>query len=83
MYRSSKQINLVVTEEAVSTIVKKGYDPFFGARPIKRLIQNEILNKLAKDLIEGVIDKSHNLVLDSFDNTFVFRKPIHEHEELV
>lgn len=80
---SSKQINLIVSEEAINTIVQKGFDPFFGARPIKRLIQNEILNKLAKSLIEGKIDKSHNLVLDSFDNTFVFRKPIHEHEEVV
>ena len=79
---NSKKINLVVSEEALEAIANQGFDPFFGARPIKRLIQKNILDELAKSLIEGKIDNETNIVLDTFDGKFVFRKPIHEHEEI-
>ena len=79
---NSKKINLVVSDEAIEAIANQGFDPFFGARPIKRLIQKNILDELAKSLIEGKIDNETNIVLDTFDGKFVFRKPIHEHEEI-
>ena len=79
---NSKKINLVVSEEALEAIANQGFDPFFGARPIKRLIQKNILDELAKSLIEGKIDSETNIVLDTFNRKFVFRKPIHEHEEI-
>ncbi len=79
---NSKKINLVVSDEAIEAIANQGFDPFFGARPIKRLIQKNILDELAKSLIEGKIDNETNIVLDIFDGKFVFRKPIHEHEEI-
>ena len=48
-------------------------DPQFGARPLKRLIQKEIVNQLSKRILAGDIDKSHPVLVDVFDNTVVFR----------
>ena len=53
---------------------KKGYEPQFGARPIKRLMQKEILNGLSKELLEGKIKEGDNILIDSFDENIVFRK---------
>ena len=77
-----KDIELFVTDEALQSLVEQGFDPFFGARPIKRLIQKNVLNELSKQLIGGKIDTTNNLVLDAFDGKMVFRKPIYEKEEL-
>ena len=77
-----KDIELFVTDEALQSLVEQGFDPFFGARPIKRLIQKNVLNELSKQLICGSIDTTNNLVLDAFDGKMVFRKPIYEKEEL-
>lgn len=77
-----KEIELFVTDEALQSLVEQGFDPFFGARPIKRLIQKNVLNELSKQLIGGNIDTTNNLVLDAFDGKMVFRKPIYEKEEL-
>ncbi|MGB1728674.1 MAG: ATP-dependent chaperone ClpB [Crocinitomicaceae bacterium] len=77
-----KDIELFVTDEALQSLVEQGFDPFFGARPIKRLIQKNVLNELSKQLIGGNIDTANNLVLDAFDGKMVFRKPIYEKEEL-
>ena len=77
-----KDIELFVTDEALQSLVEQGFDPFFGARPIKRLIQKNVLNELSKQLIGGNIDATNNLVLDAFDGKMVFRKPIYEKEEL-
>jgi len=77
-----KDIELFATDEALQSLVEQGFDPFFGARPIKRLIQKNVLNELSKQLIGGNIDTTNNLVLDAFDGKMVFRKPIYEKEEL-
>ncbi len=74
-------INLVISEEAFNWISNTGYDPFFGARPVKRVIQKSVLNELSKALLGGTIDKSLNVVMDLFDDKIVFRKPINELEE--
>lgn len=76
-------INLVISNEAFDWIANTGYDPFFGARPVKRVIQRSVLNELSKALLGGTIDKSHNVVMDIFDGKIVFRKPINETEEVV
>jgi ATP-dependent Clp protease ATP-binding subunit ClpB len=76
-----KDIRLVVTEDAFEHITQEGYDPFFGARPVKRVIQREVLNELSKALLSGKIDRSQNVVMDIFDTKIVFRKPILEAEE--
>ncbi len=68
-----QHIALEATEEAVSYLAEKGYDPQYGARPIKRLIQKEVLNKLSKELLSGSIKADSAVLLDSFDNELVFR----------
>ena len=72
-----KEIKLVVTEHAFDHIAEVGYDPQFGARPVKRVIQKQVLNELSKALLSGTIDISDNVVMDVFDHKIVFRKPIH------
>lgn len=75
-------ISLVISPEAFDWIADTGYDPFFGARPVKRVIQRSVLNELSKALLGGTIDKTHNVVMDIFDGKIVFRKPINELEEV-
>jgi len=73
---------LYVTKDAFDYIAEIGYDPFFGARPIKRVIQKQVLNELSKALLSGAIDRTKNIVMDVFDGKMVFRKPITETEEV-
>ena len=75
-------IHLVVSPDAFEHILKLGYDPFFGARPVKRVIQKQVLNELSKAMLAQKVDKTQNVVMDMFDGKIVFRKPIHAHEEL-
>jgi ATP-dependent Clp protease ATP-binding subunit ClpB len=71
-------IHLVVTPDALSYIADKGYDPQYGARPVKRTIQKEVMNELSKYILSGKVDKSEAVVLDVFDGQIVFRKKIDE-----
>jgi ATP-dependent Clp protease ATP-binding subunit ClpB len=75
-------LTLYVTKDAFDHIAEIGYDPFFGARPIKRVIQKQVLNELSKALLSGTIDRAKNIVMDVFDGKIVFRKPITEAEEV-
>jgi len=70
------EIVLKVSPEALDWLSNKGYDPQFGARPIKRLLQKDVLNLLSKQLLAGSIDKIHPIVLDVFEGEMVFRKEI-------
>jgi ATP-dependent Clp protease ATP-binding subunit ClpB len=70
------EIELVVSPEAFNWIATVGYDPFFGARPVKRVIQKNVLNELSKAMLSGTIDKTQAVVMDVFDGKIVFRKPI-------
>ena len=69
-------IHLVVTPDALSYLAEKGYDPQYGARPVKRTIQKEVMNELSKYILGGKVDKSEAVVLDVFDGQIVFRKKI-------
>jgi ATP-dependent Clp protease ATP-binding subunit ClpB len=69
-------IHLVVTPDALSYLADKGYDPQYGARPVKRTIQKEVMNELSKYILSGKVDKSEAVVLDVFDGQIVFRKKI-------
>ena len=71
---ANKNIKLNISDYAVEYLSKKGYEPQFGARPIKRLIQKEILNGLSKELLEGKIKEGDIILIDSFDENIVFRK---------
>ncbi len=70
---SKQHITMDATEEAIDYLAKKGYEPQFGARPVKRLIQKEVLNKLSKELLAGNIRSESIVLLDSFDDQLVFR----------
>ena len=61
------------TEEAIGYLAKKGYQPEYGARPVKRLIQKEVLNALSKALLAGTISKDSIILLDVFEDQIVFR----------
>ena len=61
------------TDEAVDYLAQKGFDPQFGARPVKRIIQKEVLNRLSKEILSGNIHKDSTILLDAFDGKLVFR----------
>ena len=66
------EINLEISDKAIGFITKSGYDPEFGARPIKRAIQRYLLNDLSKQLLAGCIDKSRPIKVDATDEMLVF-----------
>ena len=66
-------IELIFNDYALEYLAEQGYDPQFGARPLKRLIQKEIVNELSKKILSGDIDKSKPVMVDVFDGTVVFR----------
>jgi ATP-dependent Clp protease ATP-binding subunit ClpB len=76
-----KDIHLIPSEELIQHIASVGFDPQFGARPIKRMIQKELLNELSRQIIAGTIETGVPMVVDVFDGKIVFRKPIDETEE--
>ncbi|RVU02777.1 ATP-dependent chaperone ClpB [Mucilaginibacter limnophilus] len=65
-------ITIEASEEALDWLAQLGYDPQFGARPLKRVIQKRILNELSKQILAGTVDKDSTIKLDMFDNKFVF-----------
>ncbi|MEZ4799484.1 MAG: ATP-dependent chaperone ClpB [Flavobacteriales bacterium] len=75
-------VQLEVTPDALNYLTEKGFDPQFGARPVKRIIQKQVMNELSKYILAGKIDKSEPVVMDVFDGQVVFRKVI-EKEELI
>ena len=66
-------IDLEYTPEAVQNIATEGYNPEFGARPVKRVIQRKVLNQLSKDLLAGGVDNSRPIVIDVEGDHLVFR----------
>ena len=70
---SKQNITLDATNEAIEYISKRGYDPQYGARPVKRVIQKEVLNSLSKEILSGKVTTDSIILLDSFNETLVFR----------
>jgi ATP-dependent Clp protease ATP-binding subunit ClpB len=70
---AKQQITLDATPEAINYLAVKGYDPQFGARPVKRVIQKEVLNELSKEILSGKIAIDSIILLDSFNGQLVFR----------
>jgi ATP-dependent Clp protease ATP-binding subunit ClpB len=66
-------ITMDATPDAIAYLAEKGFDPQFGARPVKRVIQREVLNKLSKEILAGHIATESIILLDSFDGELVFR----------
>ncbi len=69
-------VSLKFTDYALEFLAENGFDPQFGARPLKRLIQKRIVNELSKKLLSGSIDKSKPVLVDVFDGTVVFRNEV-------
>jgi len=70
---AAQQINISFTDYAIDYLAERGFDPQYGARPLKRIIQKDIINELSKKIIAGAIDKSKLLLIDVFDQIIVFR----------
>ena len=70
---AAQQINISFTDYAIDYLAERGFDPQYGARPLKRIIQKDIINELSKKIIAGAIDKSKLLLIDVFDHLIVFR----------
>ena len=73
---AKNDINLSFSDEAIQFISEEGFDPQFGARPIKRVIQKKVLNELSKQILAGKIQNGDTMVMDVFDDQIVFRAPI-------
>ena len=69
---ASQGFTLKCTDAAVSTLAEAGFDPDFGARPVKRAIQRDVLNALSKALLAGSVDKAHPITIDSENGQIVF-----------
>ena len=74
-------INLQFSDYALDYLAENGYDPQFGARPLKRLIQKEIVNQLSKKILMADIDKTRPVLVDVFDGVVVFRNDVPEPEK--
>ncbi|UAB84036.1 ATP-dependent chaperone ClpB [Zunongwangia sp. SCSIO 43204] len=70
---AKQNIVLDATEQALNFLAKRGFDPQFGARPVKRTVQKEVLNKLSKEILSGNIHTDSIILLDEFDDNLVFR----------
>ena len=68
-----KSINLFVTDEAVLNLAKKGFDPQYGGRPVKRVIQQKLINPLSRELLSNNIQRKKQIIFDYIDSTFIFR----------
>jgi len=78
---ASNGIDLQFSDYALEYLAEQGFDPQFGARPLKRLIQKEIVNQLSKRILAGDIDKSKPVLVDVFDGVVVFRNETMEKEK--
>ncbi|NND62719.1 MAG: ATP-dependent chaperone ClpB [Flavobacteriaceae bacterium] len=70
---AKQNIVMDATNEAVLYLAEKGFDPQYGARPVKRVIQKEVLNELSKEILSGKVTTDSIILLDSFDDKLVFR----------
>ena len=66
-------ITLEVTDAAINLLGKAGYDPEFGARPVKRAIQSMVLNQLSKDIIAAKVNREHPIIIDSDGDSLIFK----------
>lgn len=75
---AKNQIEISFTNDVIDYLAEEGYDPQFGARPIKRLIQKRVLNQLSKDLLANKVGAGEVIVMDVFEREIVFRKPLED-----
>ncbi|WP_028123617.1 ATP-dependent chaperone ClpB [Epilithonimonas tenax] len=71
-----RNIMMTATQDALDYLTNKGYDPSFGARPLKRVIQQEVLNKLSREILAGTVNDGDRITLDYFEETGLVFRPI-------
>ena len=71
-----RNIILTATEDALKYLTNKGYDPTFGARPLKRVLQQEVLNRLSKEILAGKINDGDRITLDYFEESGLVFRPV-------
>jgi ATP-dependent Clp protease ATP-binding subunit ClpB len=69
---AEQNVELTASEEALDWLAQLGYDPIYGARPLKRVIQKRVLNELSKEILAGKVTSDSAIQLDVFDGKFVF-----------
>ena len=77
-----QNIKLMATPQAKKFIAEQGFDPQYGARPVKRFIQKKVLNELSKQLLHQKVKPDSTVVLDAFDDSLVFRAPLRKEEDM-
>ncbi|NQX97500.1 MAG: ATP-dependent chaperone ClpB [Flavobacteriales bacterium] len=70
---TKNDIQLTFTDKAIDKIAELGYDPQFGARPVKRVLQKTVLNQLSKEILSGKVKADSSILLDELDGKFVFK----------
>ena len=70
---AKQNITLDATNEAIAYLAEKGFEPQYGARPVKRVIQKEVLNQLSKEILSGNVNTNSVILLDAFNDMLVFR----------
>jgi ATP-dependent Clp protease ATP-binding subunit ClpB len=73
---AQQSITMDATPEAIDYLAQKGFDPQYGARPVKRVIQREVLNQLSKEILAGKVTTDSIILLDNFDGKLVFRNQV-------
>ena len=71
-----KELNISASDHAISALAKWGFEPEYGGRPVKRVMQKKVLNPMSKALLAGKIDNTKPILVDYFDGEIVFRKPV-------
>ena len=73
MLFNNNGVQLEFTPDAIDWLAQLGYDPTFGARPLKRVLQKKVMNELSKMILAGKVDKDRKIIIDQFDGQIVFR----------
>lgn len=71
-------IELSFSDYLIDYLAENGFDPQYGARPLKRMIQKEIVNTLSKKILSGDVDRAHPVLVDVFDGVVVFRNDVEQ-----
>jgi ATP-dependent Clp protease ATP-binding subunit ClpC len=66
------EVNMTISDSAMDLIIDKGYDKAYGARPLKRVIQRYIEDKLSEEILRGNLKAGGNIIVDAIDGEFVF-----------
>ena len=66
-------VRISITDTALDELANIGFDPQYGARPVKRAIQTHLLNELSREIIAGRVDNTSNILIDYQSNDFVFK----------